>query len=301
MNLQLPTLWVASWSLLFGAGALAPLLGRSTSGEAARGRATNIAILCALLGSVAGVIGALAALIDPGLWSTTITLHSFLGSVWSRGYLPEVSLQIKVDPLSAVFALLIAAFAAIVAVYSFDALRAPYYRRQRTWIAGAFNVFIWATLLVVVVNDLFFLIVALEVMTLAFAGLTLYKHDFYQEPQPPGHEPGPEELKDARLAPQVYLGVSHVSTAFLLLAILLLVGKAKSFSYDDIPRLAPMTANLVFLLALAGLGIRAGLTPAHFWVPLVHPCSPTTTHAFFWSRRCGGATWSFSWACLQPS
>jgi hydrogenase-4 component B len=39
-------------------------------------------------------------------------------------------------------------------------------------------------------------------------------------------------------------------------------------------------ATVIFLLALAGLGIRAGLVPAHFWVSLVHPASPTTTHAF---------------------
>ena len=37
--------------------------------------------------------------------------------------------------------------------------------------------------MVVVVNDLFSLIVVLEIMTLAFASLALYKHDFYQEPQ----------------------------------------------------------------------------------------------------------------------
>ncbi|MBK8050825.1 MAG: hypothetical protein IPK16_29205 [Anaerolineales bacterium] len=104
---------MASWSLLFGAGALAPLLGRSTSGEAG-GRATNIAILCALLGVLPASLGALAALIDLGLWSTTITLHSFPWVGMVQGYLHEVSLQIKVDPLSAVFALLIAAFAAIV-------------------------------------------------------------------------------------------------------------------------------------------------------------------------------------------
>lgn len=277
---EIPKLWVASWTFIFCAGLLAPIMGHLLATETWRQRSTDLSLLLALLGSAVGVLGAGLALVDPATWSRTIDLFQILAPISDQGYLPPVIFQIKVDPLAAGFALLIAAFAAVVAIYSFSALRAPHFRRQQGWIAAAFNGFVWATMMVVVVNDLFSMIVVLEIMTLAFAWLALYKQDLYQQ-EPPEHAPDPEKRKEANLAPQVYLIVSHTSTAFLLLASLLLVKNAggDSFSFDAL-RAAPASSTLVFLLVLAGLGIRAGLTPAHFWVSLVHPASPTTTHAF---------------------
>ncbi len=41
----------------------------------------------------------------------------------------------------------------------------------------------------------------------------------------------------------------------------------------------PSTANLVFLLALIGFGIKAGMAPFHIWVAIAHPNLPTNVHA----------------------
>jgi len=85
------------------------------------------------------------------------------------------------------------------------------------------------------------------------------------------------------LAPQVYMMISHTSTAFLMIALLILAIGADSLGFGQLAKygksLGPGLSSIVFLLALAGLGIRSGLTPSHFWVSLVHPSSPTTTHA----------------------
>ena len=141
----------------------------------------------------------------------------------------------------------------------------------------------------VMVNDLLSMLITLELMTLAFGFLTLYKHTYYHFDDPASrpdwyHQPDVASIKDARLAPQIYLIISHTSTVFLLLASLLLAIGAGGVSFDALrlhaAQCSPFLATAVFLFALAGLGIRAGLVPAHFWVSLVHPTSPTTTHAF---------------------
>lgn len=282
MNLASPTLWMLSWTVLYGAGLLIPIMGRVVWKGRWREQYVDLSVLLALIGSLAAALGAVMALVRPAAWDRTVQVFSLLSAITSLGYLPAVEVQIRVDSLSASFALLIAAFAAVVAIYSFGALRATQFQRQKAWIAGVFNVFVWATLMVVIVNDLFSLIVVLEIMTLAFACLALYKQNHYQDPQE--HEPSAEQRKDARLAPQIYLIISHTSSAFLILASLLLAQFAGSFSFDDFRQNASVLptelSTFVFLGALIGLGIRAGLTPAHFWVSLVHPSSPTTTHAF---------------------
>lgn len=187
--------------------------------------------------------------------------------------------EIRVDYLSAFFMALIASFAMVVALYSFSALQTDHYRWYSHRIAAALNLFVWSTLLVVLVNDIFFLLAALEVMTLAFGFLALYKHTLYLNQDSTDVVKG----KDARQAGPVYMIISHAGTAFLFPALLLLASAAGGFSFDALRGNADQVSgpvpNLVFLLAFIGLGLRIGLTPAHFWVSLVHPASPTPTHA----------------------
>lgn len=287
MNIPPPLLWTTSFTLLFGLGALLPWVSRVLWRGRWREQAVDLSVGLALLGSLVGAVGAGPALFRTE-WGETVPIFTLLPSLAGGDYLPRLVLEIRVDSLSAAFALLVAAFAAVVAFYSFGALRAGHFRRQKDWIASAFNVFVWSTLMSVIVNDLFSLLAVLEIMTLSFAWLALYKQDHYQDADLADHSHIPDagQQKDARLAPQIYLIVSHTSTAFLLLAFLLLAQRAGSISFDDLRAAAGSAApwtffeTLVFLLALAGLGIRAGLVPAHFWVSLVHPSSPTNTHAF---------------------
>lgn len=190
-------------------------------------------------------------------------------------------LAVQIDRLSAFFALIVSGFSALVAVYSFDALKAPHFQAHQHWIAAAFNAFVWSTLLVLFAADCLSLLVGLELMSLAFAYLALYKHLRFESEE--AVESEPHERHNARLAPQVYLMASHTSTAFLLVAITILGLHAGALDFvtlkSEAVDLDTLTASAVFLLTLAGLGIRVGLVPAHVWVPLVHPNSPTPTHA----------------------
>ena len=197
--------------------------------------------------------------------------------------LPALQLEFNLDTLSAFFVFLVSSFSAFVAIYSFQALRARHYQPYAHWITSAFNLFTWSTVMVLLAHDGFSLLISLELMTLSFGYLVLYKHFLYQDDKT--HIVDQEKQRKARLAPQVYLMVSHTSTVLLLLAVLLLAIQAGGWSYQDfIKKSQELQNNLplltaIFLFSLAGLGIRAGLIPAHIWVSLVHPSSPTTTHA----------------------
>ncbi len=271
---------------VFGLGFFVPILGRRNP------VAVAWSIRLALIGSL------VSAIIIGSVWPGQADLPEpvvIWRNVWpvaANLQMPPIQWEMRIDRLAAFFGFLVAAFSAIVSIYALEALSAAHYRQQRHRIAAGFNLFVWSTLMVVFANDLFSLIVALEIMTLAFGFLALYKHTLGLDEEEAtatavADYSGPpigslDKRKSARLAPQLYLIISHASSGFLLVALLILAVHAQSFSFDafrTIEAMIPRQTTAVFLLALAGLGIRAGLIPAHFWVSLVHPASPTITHA----------------------
>lgn len=245
------------------------------------------ALLFTFVGSVYVVVlsgSVWLAVIPPLPQPVTLTRNLWAGIPAGPSSLPPLQWQIYLDPLSAFFALLTSAFSGIVAIYSIDALRAPHYLPYRNRIVSAFSLFVWSTLMVLMAYDTFFLILTLEVMTLSFGYLVLYKHWLYND-ESPSHKVDATRTIDAQLAPKTYMVISHASTALLTLPLIILSLDANSMSFQKfIANAASFSTNtilatVVFVLALAGLGIRAGLTPAHVWVSLVHPSSPTPTHA----------------------
>lgn len=215
------------------------------------------------------------------VWKIPVDLWRGVDVALGNQMLPPLSLEFNLDALSAFFIFLVTSFSTLVAVYSFKALQAPHYQAYAHWIASAFNLFTWSTVMVLAAHDGVSLLISLELMTLSFGYLALYKHFLYQDNKE--HPVEEEKQRKAFIAPQVYLMISHTSTVFLLLAVLLLAIHADGWSYQrfasNAENLSTPLMNVIFLFALAGLGIRAGLTPAHIWVSLVHPSSPTTTHA----------------------
>lgn len=264
-------------SVIFWGGFFLAAMGKSR-------RSATTSLWLALLGSgLSATLGGIIWLrvlplpkpiVSPNLWVG-------LGQGFKTVSISPLQMEFQLDALSAFFVFLVSAFSTIVAIYSFGALNAPHYERYRSRIVAAFNLFIWSTLLVIFSHDVFSLLLSLEISSLVLAYLALYKHMFYQSQ--PNHDASHQEQKRARIAPQVYLALGHVSAVFLLIALLILAIENKGMSYNDLykQQLSPFVPTLVFLLALAGLGIRAGLTPAHIWPPLVHPSAPVTLHTLF--------------------
>jgi formate hydrogenlyase subunit 3/multisubunit Na+/H+ antiporter MnhD subunit len=89
------------------------------------------------------------------------------------------------------------------------------------------------------------------------------------------------ETAAARRAARIYLITAVIGEALLLGAMVLAVAAADSAWVED---LAPAVADsdsrdLILFLALFGFGVKAGLLPLHFWLPLAHPVAPAPASA----------------------
>ncbi|HLF27945.1 MAG TPA: proton-conducting transporter membrane subunit [Anaerolineae bacterium] len=287
-------------TVLFGLGFASGLYRRLTPSrftlfkddERAKTLATAASLTFALLGGIVATAGA-AWFLFTYCPADRLTCQPIQAPLWESQVVPgfmQFAVTLYVDRLAAFFALLIAALSIGVTLYSFGWLAGD---DQRNRVAGFYNLFVLALLYVVLANHAFFLILTLEVATLAFGYLILYKHNRYPE------------VEEHRRAITAYLIISQLSTALILAAFLILAYHAQRqfcpnvatacpvdiFSFGvwrgeaaaEQPRLDlsgdPAAATLVFLLAFGGLSIRAGAFPLHFWVSLAHPSSPTTTHA----------------------
>jgi len=188
--------------------------------------------------------------------------------------MPTLDLILRVDAIAAVFLLLVGACGTCIAVYSFGWLRRDGLRNR---VAGSFNLFLLAMILVIVVGNIFWLFVGLELMTFCSSNLVRYR----------GDSGGP--VAASRTAVRTYLIVSHLGLISLLVGVLPIVVWHHSldmtalnmkYTHGDIsiPAGSP-SPTFSFSFILLGLAMRAGVTPFHFWVPTVHPQLPTNTHA----------------------
>src|SRR5437667_3761967 len=132
-------------------------------------------------------------------------------------------------------------------------------------------------LLVVVANNVFPLLVCLEVMSLAFGYLVLYRHNKGRDTSGVHWLFGDRRAR--KLAIQAYLISSHVSLVLFTAALLIRGAQGGDLSFDAFRHFRTIADPLTFWLAFVGLAIRAGVAPFHIWVPLAHPSSPTNTHA----------------------
>ncbi len=85
---------------------------------------------------------------------------------------------------------------------------------------------------------------------------------------------------ESRRAGLVYLIATHAST--LALVCLSAVWKSATGSFELAPTasLGPGVAIPVFILALVGFGLKAGILPLHFWLPGAHAASPSHVSAY---------------------
>jgi len=176
-----------------------------------------------------------------------------------------LTLGYSLDALSGWFLLVLAILGIAVAVYSlgYFAHSSP---GRTAFVGVAFNVLLGAVEMVFVAGGAIAFLLAWELMTLATTALVATEHEHAQ----------------TRRAAFLFLALSHLGTGCLVAGFFLLASGGASLELADI--LGPGAAatpfrDTVFLLFLAGFGVKAGMIPLHVWLPEAHPAAPSPISA----------------------
>jgi hydrogenase-4 component B len=212
---------------------------------------------CAIAGSTWGVLFGCA------------TIFAQTGSSFSFGdsAFPLLSFAIRIDAVSAFFIFLISLISLFCSIYALEYVQ-HYYRRYNIGTLGFFyNIFILGMLLVVTTSNGLFFLIAWECMSVASYVLVVYDHKDHAN------------IK----AGYLYLVMTHIATAFIILALILLYSATGTFDFETIKSKAvhipAAIKNAAFVLGLIGFGTKAGIIPFHIWLPGAHPAAPSHVSA----------------------
>ncbi len=209
--------------------------------------------LCTAGVGTAGVVAGVAALSGTGF------------AVSLPGLLPLAGVRLAVDPLGAVFIVVSGAVSAITALYGIGYAGHGHGPSGRG-VSAAGPVFAWSMLLVPAAASVSTLLVLWELMALTSLLLLLAEH---------------QGRAAVATAGWWYAVMTQSGFVAILLALCAFAARAGGESFDALraAHLGPGLRALVFLLAFAGFGAKAGLLPAHVWLPKAHTEAPSPVSA----------------------
>ena len=211
--------------------------------------------------------GSVAASALTGAAALSVIAGGTLPGAGGLAHTPSgLSLEYGLAPLSAWFLLVLALVAIPVAVYSIAYLEHGALGRRSAFLGAGFNVLVGAIEAVFVADGVVGFLCAWELMSLSSAALVTAEH----------------ESRDSRRAAFTYLIMSHAGTGCLIAAFFMLASPSGSLAFSDVlsGSLPPGgRRDALFLLFLAGFGVKAGAVPLHVWLPEAHPAAPTSISA----------------------
>lgn len=181
--------------------------------------------------------------------------------------LPFGAFSIHVDPLSAFFLGVISLLGIAVSVYSIGYANGFVGRRNVAFFTFLYNLFLLSIVLVVLAGNAILFLIVWEFMSLTTYFLITFEHE----------DPA------SRRAGILYIVMTHIGTALLVVMFVTLAGYAHSFSFETFQLVRahiPQSAKAwVFVCALVGFGIKSGIIPLHIWLPEAHPAAPSNVSA----------------------
>lgn len=210
----------------------------------------------AIFGSVAGLISSLLVLISGSSFSFSVPTT-----------LPLLSLSFNVDRLSGFFIFTISLISLLTSIYALGYVR-HYYGKYNIGTLGFFyNIFLTGMVVVSSASSVLFFLIVWEIMSLASYFLVIFEN----------------KERNNITAGSLYFIMTHIGTAFITLAFLLLYHSTGSLDFgiikSNIVTVKPLIKNIVFILALIGFGTKAGIIPFHIWLPSAHPAAPSHVSA----------------------
>lgn len=208
------------------------------------------------------VLVTLAAL--AGIPSSVVTLLTRATTTWELFWtLPYGPAQLVLDPLAALFLLPVFLVSACGSLYGLR-YRPASGGYDRT-MSAMYALLAGSMALIVLAGDSLLFLIAWELMALSCYLLLIADH----------HQ---REVRDAGT---LYLIATHTGTLVLIALFALLYQLTGSFVLPATGSLAAAgpLSGVVFVLALLGLGAKAGLMPLHVWLPSAHANAPSHASA----------------------
>lgn len=167
---------------------------------------------------------------------------------------PGLDLSLRADPMGVFFAVIASGLWIFTSFYSIGYMRGHHEKKQTRYFAS-FAVCLFATLGIAFAENLFTFIIFYEVLTLATYPLVVHN-----------------ETEEAKRSGRKYLGYTLTAGMLFLIAIawVHLTSGNLDFQPGGILSGTTLTSNeikVLFLLFIAGVGVKAGIMPLHGWLP----------------------------------
>jgi len=225
------------------------------------------ALVCVARAALAHFLGQAAAIVGSLLGLEAAISVLLAGRPYSISWnwpMPGGGLHVEIDVLSAFFLLPVFGVSALTALYGRSYLANAEPGAASSWLH--LNLLTAAMALVVVARDGLLFLLAWEIMALAPFFLVIFD----------------DRRESTRHAAWIYLAATHLGTTFLLVMFVLLAnlaGTSDFGGYSAVLRGNSALGSAVFVLALIGFGSKAGIVPAHVWLPEAHPAAPSHASA----------------------